>query len=167
VIFADDGPVTVDINADHGWPQTIDWQAVADLAVAAAVRQTSFALDRAEIAIRLTNDAEVHTLNRDYRGMDKPTNVLSFPQYSPEKIGGLGQSDDLEILLGDIVLALDTCEREAADKDITLADHAAHLIVHGTLHLLGYDHQDDGTAEAMEALEVKALASMGIGNPYL
>ena len=78
----------------------------------------------------------------------------------------LANSDDGEILLGDIVLARETCAREAAEKNVSLADHATHLIVHGALHLVGYDHMDDAAAAAMEALEVKALASLGIANPY-
>ena len=78
----------------------------------------------------------------------------------------LANSDDGEILLGDIVLARETCAREAGEKGISLEDHATHLIVHGTLHLVGYDHMDDTSAAAMEAMEVKALASLGIANPY-
>ena len=119
-----------------------------------------------EIAVRLTDDEEVRALNRDFRGKDKPTNVLSFPQVQPDLLETLANSDDGEILLGDIVLARETFAREAAEKGISLADHATHLIVHGTLHLVGYDHMDDVAAAAMEALEVKALASLGIANPY-
>ena len=159
--------VTVELNEDHQWPGTTDWQNLFDRAVGAAMAEAGLVLANAEIAVRLTDDAEVHALNRDYRGKDKPTNVLSFPQYAPEEIAGLAASADPEILLGDIVLALETCQREAAEKGISLADHAAHLIVHGTLHLLGHDHGEDSAAEAMETLEVKALASMGIANPYL
>ena len=154
------------LNEDHGWPATVDWQTLADRAVAAAIDVARVTLPDGEISIRLTDNAEVQCLNRDYRGKDKPTNVLSFPQYAPEEIAGLSLSDEPEILLGDIVLALETCAREAEDKHILLADHAAHLIIHGTLHLLGHDHEDDVAAEAMEALEVKALASLGIANPY-
>jgi probable rRNA maturation factor len=120
-----------------------------------------------EIAVRLTDDAEVQTLNRDFRGKDKPTNVLSFPQVQADLLDGLANSDDGEILLGDIVLARETCAREAEEKGVSLAAHATHLIVHGTLHLVGYDHVDDHGAAAMEALEVKALASLGLANPYV
>ncbi|HMN53597.1 MAG TPA: rRNA maturation RNase YbeY, partial [Sphingopyxis sp.] len=90
----------------------------------------------------------------------------SFPQVQADLLDTLSNSDDGEILLGDIVLARETCAREAAEKGISVADHATHLIVHGTLHLVGYDHMDDASAQAMEALEVKALASLGIANPY-
>ena len=161
----------VETHEASPWPDALDWEVRAAEAAAAALALTPFAAlaDAAplvEIAVRLTDDAEVHTLNRDFRGKDKPTNVLSFPQVQDDLLEGLANSDDGEILLGDIVLARETCEREAAEKGISVADHATHLIVHGTLHLVGYDHVEDASAAAMEALEVKALASLGIANPY-
>lgn len=154
------------------WPDTLDWEARAGEAAAAALVLTPYAAlaDAAplvEVAVRLTDDAEVQALNRDFRGKDRPTNVLSFPQVQPDLLETLANSDDGEILLGDIVLARETCAREAKEKGISLAAHATHLIVHGTLHLVGYDHIDDHGATAMEALEVKALASLGIANPYV
>ncbi|HET6524996.1 rRNA maturation RNase YbeY [Sphingopyxis sp.] len=163
--------LSVETHAATPWPDALDWEVRAAEAAAAALALTPFAAlaDAAplvEIAIRLTDDVEVHTLNRDFRGKDKPTNVLSFPQVQDDLLEGLANSDDGEILLGDIVLARETCEREAEEKGISVADHATHLIVHGTLHLVGYDHMDDASAAAMEALEVKALASLGIANPY-
>lgn len=163
--------LSVETHAATPWPDALDWEVRAAEAAAAALALTPFAAlaDAAplvEIAIRLTDDAEVHSLNRDFRGKDKPTNVLSFPQVQDDLLEGLANSDDGEILLGDIVLARETCAREAEEKRISLADHATHLIVHGTLHLVGYDHMDDASATAMEALEVKALASLGIANPY-
>jgi probable rRNA maturation factor len=157
----------VAINDDHGWPTDGAWQGIAERAVAAALTAANVVLPDAEISIRLTDDAEVQALNRDYRGKDKPTNVLSFPQYAPDEIARSTNCEGPELLLGDVVLALETCAREASEKGLSLADHAAHLIIHGTLHLLGHDHIKDEAAEAMEALEVKALASLGIGNPYL
>lgn len=162
--------VETDIAAGD-WPDTDLWETRASAAVAAALALTPHAalVDAAplvEVAVRLTDDAEVQGLNRDYRGKDKPTNVLSFPQIQPDLIDMLANSDDGEILLGDIVMAFDTCAREAAEKGISLTDHATHLIVHGALHLVGYDHQDDAAALHMESIEVKALASLGIGNPY-
>lgn len=163
--------LSVETHEATPWPDALDWEERAAEAVAAALALTPFAsLAQAaplvEIAVRLTDDAEVQTLNRDFRGKDKPTNVLSFPQVQDDLLEGLANSDDGEILLGDIVLARETCAREAEEKAISIADHATHLIVHGTLHLLGYDHGDDASAGAMEALEVKALASLGIANPY-
>ncbi len=148
-----------------------DWPLLAQRAVAAALAQTPHgamadAAPLVEVSVRLTGDAEVQTLNRDYRGKDKPTNVLSFPQYDAGDFAMLANTDDGEILLGDIVLALETCTREATERGISIADHAAHLIVHGTLHLVGYDHQDDASGDAMEALETKALATLGLADPY-
>ncbi|NIJ35685.1 putative rRNA maturation factor [Sphingopyxis panaciterrae] len=168
--------LSVETHAATPWPDAIDWEARAGEAAAAALALTPYAslADAAplvEIAIRLTGDAEVHALNRDFRGKDKPTNVLSFPQVQDDLLEGLSNSDAKEtgggeILLGDIVLARETCAREAEEKGVSLIDHATHLIVHGTLHLVGYDHMDDASAAAMEALEVKALALLGIANPY-
>ena len=163
--------LSVETHEAAPWPDALDWEERAAEAVAAALALTPFAsLAQAaplvEIAVRLTDDAEVQTLNRDFRGKDKPTNVLSFPQVQDDLLEGLANSDDGEILLGDIVLARETCAREAEEKAISIADHATHLIVHGTLHLVGYDHGDEASAGAMEALEVKALASLGIANPY-
>ncbi len=156
----------VEVDCGSAWPAG-DWDSLGQQSVDAAMAQAGIEIANAEISIRLTDDTEVHALNRDYRGKDKPTNVLSFPQYAPEEIAGLATSTDPEILLGDIVLARETCTHEATEKGIPLTDHAAHLLIHGTLHLLGHDHMEDVAAEAMEALEVKALASMGIANPYL
>lgn len=153
------------------WPPT-DWPAVADAAVRAALDETPHAHlvnsgAVVEVSVRLTDDAEVRTLNRQYRSKDKPTNVLSFPMVQPDLLDGLANTDDGEVLLGDIVLAWETVAREAVEKDITPADHACHLIVHGTLHLLGYDHEPgDAEAAAMEAMETAACARLGLADPY-
>jgi probable rRNA maturation factor len=153
------------------WDVSTDWQALAGKAVNAALDQTPYAALRKavsdiEIAIRLTNDEEVHALNLQYRGKDKPTNVLSFPSVTPTELDVLHKGTDPEILLGDIVLAHGVCAREAGDKGIDMAAHATHLIIHGTLHLLGLDHADDTEAEAMESLEIAAMHSLGYDNPY-
>lgn len=157
----------------HGppWPDD-DWETLATRAVAAAVAGTPHAelatsAATVEVSVRLATDAEVRTLNRQYRHKDKPTNVLSFPMVQPDLLDTVGQnSDDGEVLLGDIVLAYETCAREAEEKGVALAEHATHLIVHGTLHLLGYDHLNDAAGDAMEAVEIAALASLGLADPY-
>ena len=101
------------------------------------------------------------------RGKDKPTNVLSFPMVQADLIESLGNTDDGEILLGDIILAAETCGREAAEKGWSVTDYAQHLIVHGLLHLLGYDHElGDTQATAMEALESAACCALGLSEPY-
>lgn len=113
-----------------------------------------------ELSVALADDATVQGLNRDYRGQDKPTNVLSFE-------AGEDRMPGQPLILGDVILARETCAREAVDGDKTFDDHLTHLTVHGVLHLLGYDHIDADEAEEMEALEVQILAEMGIENPYL
>lgn len=160
------------VAVEEPWPDA-DWEALAGRAVRAAIALTPYgdlvaAPVAVEVSVRLTTDDEVHTLNRQYRHKDKPTNVLSFPMVQPDLLDTVtANSDDGEVLLGDIVLAHGVCAAEATARAIPVADHATHLIVHGTLHLLGYDHIDDHDADAMEALEVQALASLGIADPYL
>lgn len=154
------------------WDAETDWSALAARAVEAALKASAqaellTAPFTAEVSIKLTDDAEVQGLNAAYRGKDKPTNVLSFPMVQLDLLAALANSDDGEVLLGDIVLARETCAREAEEKAISFNHHLAHLIVHGTLHLIGHDHEEgEVEAEHMEELEVKALASMGIANPY-
>lgn len=160
----------VAVAAEPPWPEG-DWEDLADKAVRAALERTSHgelaALDAAvEVSVRLTSDDEVQVLNRQYRQKDKPTNVLSFPMVQPDLLPSLANSDDGEILLGDIALAHETCAREAAERGVTLDAHAAHLIVHGTLHLLGHDHMNDAEAEAMEAIERDAMTALGLHDPY-
>lgn len=156
--------------AEAPWPES-DWQGLAERAANAALAaspQAELANTTAavEIAVRLTSDVEVQMLNRQYRQQDKPTNVLSFPMVQPDLIEGLANTDDGEILLGDIILAHGVCAREAAEKGVSLQDHAAHLIVHGVLHLLGHDHMDDAEAEHMEAIERAAMSALGLHDPY-
>jgi len=160
------------VSIEPGWSGSIDWEALALRAASAALERTThgewLTLPVAiEVSIRLTGDDEVQTLNRQYRQKDKPTNVLSFPMVQPDLLDSIANTDDGEVLLGDIALARGVCEREAAEKGISVEDHATHLIVHGTLHLLGYDHLEDGEAEAMEAIEIDALAALGLADPYL
>ncbi len=157
--------------AAEAWDDGTDWDALARTAVEAALALTPHAdlVEAAfdvEVAVRLTDDAEVKTLNAQYRGKDKPTNVLSFPMVQPDLLEALSNGDDGEALLGDIVLAAETVAREAGEKGLTVEAHSTHLIVHGTLHLLGYDHGTDSDAEHMEAIERDALAKLGLPDPY-
>lgn len=160
------------LTREDPWPEQ-DWDALADKAARTAIDLTPYgglvaAPAIVEVSLRLTTDEEVHVLNRQYRGKDKPTNVLSFPMVQPDLIDTVTQnSDDGEVLLGDIVLAHGVCAREAEERGIPVDAHATHLIVHGVLHLLGYDHIDDREAEAMEGIEIEALSALGIANPYL
>lgn len=162
----------VGILVDDCWPQEPDWEVLAIGAAHAALSHTPYGwlIDApffAEISVKFTDDAEVQRLNLAYRHKDKPTNVLSFPLYDPDQIEALSLTDDGEELLGDIVLAAGVVAREAAEKQVTIEHHAVHLIVHGVLHLLGYDHeQGEVEAEAMEELERAALADLGIPDPY-
>ncbi|HVJ70851.1 MAG TPA: rRNA maturation RNase YbeY [Sphingomicrobium sp.] len=158
------------IDSDAEWDSSNDWATLARSAAIAAIAESAFPQlgsgpRSVELSVRLTSDAEVHALNSEWRGKDKPTNVLSFPMAEPEDLDG---SDDAgpELMLGDVILARGVCVAEAADKGISLENHAAHLMVHGTLHLLGYDHMDDDSAADMEARETRALARLGIADPY-
>lgn len=154
-----------EVEVEH-WPSG-DWDDLVLRAVgAAAAVEPALANGRLEASVLFTSDAEVHALNREWRGRDKPTNVLSFPMLDRDDLLAFAADGPPE-LLGDIALAHGTCAREAAEKGVPLADHAAHLVVHGLLHLAGHDHVDsEAQAEAMEALEVKALAILGLADPY-
>lgn len=165
----------IDLEADAEWDSSrtsiAGWQPLARAAAEAAVAESDYpdlAVTRrpVELSIRLSTDDEVQLLNSKWRGKDKATNVLSFPLAEPYELEAAADGDSPELMLGDVVLAHGICSAEATDKGISFDDHAAHLIVHGTLHLLGYDHQDDSAAEDMEAREVRALARIGIKNPY-
>lgn len=141
----------------EGWPEGLE--EIADSAVFEALAQSGARVNGvAELSILLTDDAEQQVLNREWRGMDKPTNVLSFPQIEP--------FGPLEGLIGDIVLARETLEREAADLGKPFVEHFTHLVVHGFLHILGYDHIRDDEAAEMEGLETRILARLGIADPY-
>jgi probable rRNA maturation factor len=156
----------------EGWPESDRWALLAEKAVRAAIRHSPdkrFLTEtvKVEVSVKFTSDAEVQALNRDYRQKDKPTNVLSFPMVQEDLLDTIDQnSDDGEVLLGDIVLAHGVCVKEAAEKGVGVEAHATHLVIHGTFHLLGYDHMTDQDAEEMEAAEREALATLGIADPY-
>lgn len=162
------------LDKDEEWDSSgckpIDWKPLVRKAAEAAIAESAFPeladSDRPiEISVALSGDDEVRALNAKWRGKDKATNVLSFPM-ADERDLGIANVSGSELLLGDIVLAHGVCAAEAAEKGVSFEDHAAHLLVHGTLHLLGYDHHDDRDAEDMEAREIRALKRLGIANPY-
>jgi probable rRNA maturation factor len=158
----------VTIEADPEWDSSTDWEQLVRVAAESAIAESRFPqlMDSprvAELFVRLTSDSEVHALNAQWRGKDKPTNVLSFPLAEP---ADLQASDGPGLLLGDVVMAAGVCRAEAQEKSLPLESHATHLVVHGTLHLLGYDHHDDAQAADMEQREIRALARLGIGDPY-
>ena len=160
----------IDIDSDPEWDSRTGWDSLVRDAAEAAIAESAFpqltTMQRpVELSVRLAGDAEVRTLNAEWRGKNKPTNVLSFPQLDPAELGRI-EGDGPEVMLGDLVLARGVCQREAAEKAVAIEDHAAHLIVHGTLHLLGYDHQDARSAEDMESREIRALARIGVFDPY-
>lgn len=147
----------VDLVADAGdWPAEEDCSLIVQQAADAVACWPGLIKGAASVSVALSSDAEVAILNGQFRAKPKPTNVLSFP-------AGFGAEPGF---LGDIILAFETVEREAAEQAITLNDHVQHLIVHGILHLLGFDHEKAADAERMEALEISILAELGIANPY-
>ena len=162
----------IQVETDPGaWPAGTDWAAIAEKAVRAGIahspqKELLSAAVTVEVSVKFADDAEVQALNRDYRQKDRPTNVLSFPMVQDDLLDALANTDDGEALLGDIVLARGVCEAEAADKGVPVEAHATHLIVHGTFHLIGYDHMTDADAEEMEQAERDALTSLGIADPY-
>lgn len=151
--------VEIDV-ADPRWRALLpDLEGLADRAVAAAVEDFGSGRDDGEISIVFAADEFVRALNAEHRGKDAPTNVLSFPN-------GFEAPPGAPLLLGDVVLARETVVREAAEQDKPVADHVTHLLVHGILHLCGWDHERPAEARAMEALEVDILARLGVPDPY-
>ena len=160
----------IDIESDEEWDSSTGWDALVRAAAESAIAESRFPglagrPRMVELSVRLTSDEEVRALNAQWRGKDKATNVLSFPLAEEDDFDD-SAADGPELMLGDIVLARGVCLSEAADKQVTVEQHASHLLVHGTLHLLGYDHHDDAEAADMEAREVRALARLGIADPY-
>ncbi len=164
--------ILVEAEASEEWDSKADWNGLAGSAVHAAVaasRHRALLAGRRpiEVSVKFASDGEVALLNSVWRKKTGPTNVLSFPMVEPELLDALDPEGGGELLLGDIALAHGVCASEAAAKGIAIRDHAAHLVVHGTLHLLGYDHDTgERDAEAMEAVEREALAGLCIADPY-
>jgi probable rRNA maturation factor len=156
-----DPPIGLDIDVVH---EEGDWASVAAadalVRAAAGALAAELELSSGEVCVALSSDAQVAELNASYRGKAAPTNVLSFPAVPMLPIEGEPR------FFGDVILALETMQREAADLRLPLEHHMQHLVVHGLLHLLGYDHQTGEEAQAMESLEVRILARLGIADPY-
>jgi probable rRNA maturation factor len=157
-------PMTEVLIVADAWNSEPDADAVIQRAVAVAAEMADADTADAELAVMLTDDAGIRTLNSNWRGIDKPTNVLSFPALRPPT--GVSGADDIPPMLGDIAIAYETARREADDEQKPFDHHLSHLTVHGFLHLVGYDHETDDEAEAMEALEIEILAQLGIPDPY-
>jgi probable rRNA maturation factor len=145
------------------WHHEPDAEAVIQHAIAAAAKTVDQDVADAELAVMLTDDAGIRTLNGNWRGIDKPTNVLSFPALRPS---GPLDPDGAPRMLGDIAIAYETTRKEADEEQKPFDHHLSHLVVHGFLHLIGYNHDKDDEAEAMEALEAEIMAQLGIPNPY-
>lgn len=145
------------IVEDQRW-ETLGLEALCGPAEREALGITGRNPDRLEIALLACDDARIAALNTDFRGKNAATNVLSWPASASPPVA--------EGALGDIAIAYDTCAREALENGISVQDHVTHLLIHGILHLLGYDHISDDEAHIMEGLEIKALAKLGISNPY-
>lgn len=155
-------PVALLVEREAGeWPDLGDLEALTRDAVSASFAELRLgSRHRSELSVTFTDDAHMAVLNRQWRGKDGPTNVLSFP------LTEMKPGDPPPPLLGDIVIAFETVGREAREQGTPFLDHLAHLVVHGFLHLLGYDHLSDGEAETMEALERRVLARLAIPDPY-
>jgi probable rRNA maturation factor len=156
-------PMTEVLVVADCWRNAPNAEAVIQRAIAAAVERVDDSVANAELAIMLTDDSGIRTLNSNWRGIDQPTNVLSFPALqppAPQKAGAAPR------MLGDIAIAYETMRREADQDGKPFDHHLSHLAVHGFLHLIGYDHTNDDDAEAMEALETQILAQLGIPDPY-
>jgi probable rRNA maturation factor len=160
-------PITEVLVVADCWQTEPDAEAVIHRAIATAAEIVNAGpnkgIGEAELAIMLTDDAGIRTLNNNWRGIDKPTNVLSFPALQPT---GKSSRDDAPRMLGDIAIAYETTRKEADDEQKPFDHHLSHLAVHGFLHLIGYDHENDDAAEAMETFEQEILAQLGIPDPY-
>lgn len=157
-------PATEVLVVADCWSTEHDVDAIIHRAIEAASSMVEDDTADAELAIMLTDDAGIRTLNNNWRGMDKATNVLSFPALQPPE--GAEVPDDMPRMLGDIAIAYETMRREADEEDKPFANHLSHLTVHGFLHLVGYDHENEEEAEEMEQLERDILATLGIPDPY-
>ena len=159
--MSDTPTIVVEATVEAGdWGEEARWRPLVErVAAAIAVRPELIVPDEAELSLLLTDDAHIRVLNRQWRDQDKPTNVLSFPSADED-------DDEPGPLIGDVIVAYETTAREAAEEGKSFEDHFTHLLVHGLLHLFGYDHIEDDEAEEMEAFETEILAGLGVADPY-
>lgn len=147
-------PILNCLLLDDRWTQTsLFWEDLIEQSLEKAAEILDKDFSAQEVSVVLSNDKEMHTLNKTFRHKDSPTNVLSFPSDSEDE-------------LGDIILAYETISRETQEENISLSDHTLHLIIHGFLHLLGYDHEKENEAKIMENMEIEILKTLNIKNPY-
>lgn len=160
--------LTLDLDIDPIWGDATDWEALTNRAAEVAGQVApELGHDNLLASLVMADDDEVQALNKQWRAKDQPTNVLSFPMLAREEVLAAAANRQAPGMLGDLILAHGVCAREAEAKGITIAAHAAHLVIHGLLHLAGYDHETgDAHAAEMEALETKALALMSLADPY-
>ncbi len=163
----------VELNVEDDRWSSVELDVLANRAAGLALGVAGLTLDGYEISLLACNDVKISQLNQEYRGKPVPTNVLSWPAF---RLGAVIDGERPALApepekywaesLGDLAISFDTCQREATGAGVALADHVSHLILHGCLHLLGFDHERDGDAALMESLETKALASIGVADPY-
>lgn len=159
--MSDTPTIAVEATVEAGaWGEEARWRPLVErVAAAIAARPELIVPEEAELSLLLTDDAHIRVLNKQWRDQDKPTNVLSFPSADED-------DDEPGPLIGDVIVAHETTAREAAEEGKSFEDHFTHLLVHGLLHLFGYDHIEDDEAEEMEAFETEILAGLGVADPY-
>ena len=151
---------------DSAWSTALpEAAAVARRAAAAALEAAPEVSGQVELGIVLADDAFVRTLNRDFRGQDRATDVLSFPVHEPPRLEP--PAAEMPLMLGDVVLARETVERDSVSAGVGLGDRVSHLVIHGVLHLLGHDHDEPVAERRMRALESKTLLALGLSDPYV
>ncbi len=163
-------PLTEVLIEDPRW-EALGLAALAETACHAALEICGILAAGFEVSVMACDDAKITELNADFRNKSTSTNVLSWPAFElaagpPGSLPATPKASHPPESIGDIAIAFETCEREALEKNLPINDHVTHLVLHGCLHLLGYDHENDADATVMERLEIKALAKLGITNPY-
>lgn len=159
--------VLIDVDDDHWlkWHSEDQWHILLHKVIQQVLTHMCFQA-KTEVSILLTNNEEIQKLNKEFRGKDKPTNVLSFPNLTESELYAVNKTSPYPIMLGDLVLAFETILEESLLEKKTFLDHFNHLVVHGMLHLLGYDHKTEEDAESMQTEEIVILKNLNINNPY-